>query len=239
MLLYIKHIDIEGPATLGEFFKHRGFASRTIEMTARDNSFPDSLDDIEAVVSLGGPMNVYEEKKYSFLREENTFIQRVLTEEIPFMGLCLGSQLLAKAANARVGRSPEQEIGFSTVQLSPQGQGDPLFKGVSAQFPVFQWHEDMWELPPGSQWLAASKACPHQAFRLGQNAYGLQFHVEITDKSIREWAQEYFKDNDPDKSKKIQQMIDEYFDKKKEFDAVAQTIYTNFLKIIWSHKVSV
>ena len=195
MILFLKHIAIEGPETLGRFLEGKGFDIKILELQDGD-SLPQNLDDVEAVVSLGGPMNVYEEDKHPFLKQENVFLKKVLEKEIPFIGLCLGSQLLAKACGAKVRESPKKEIGFFSVQLTPEGKKDPLFAGLSENLDVYQWHEDMWELPSEATLLASSGACPHQAFRVGANAYGLQFHVEITDVSIKEWAQAYFPPDD-------------------------------------------
>ncbi len=110
MILIIKHIDIEGPGTFGDFLTTKGEPFRIVELGAGEK-LPSNLDGIHAVVVLGGPMNVYEEDKYPFLKDENSFIQDVLKKEIPYFGICLGSQLLAKAAGARVVRSPVKEIG--------------------------------------------------------------------------------------------------------------------------------
>ncbi len=234
MILYIKHIDIEGPGTLGKFFEQKGFKSQIIDLGKKDQ-LPNSLKDIEAVVVLGGPMNVYEEKKYPFLKKENDFLKNILEEKIPFLGICLGSQLLARAAGARVGRSPVKEVGFSTAQLSDDGKKDPLFEGVSEKFDVYQWHEDMFEVPKEGSLLAFSSGCPHQAFKVGAQAYGLQFHVEITDISIREWSDSYIKENLDDKSLKDQMLMD-YKKKQRRFNKTAKTIYSNFLKIIEARK---
>src|SRR5262245_3600054 len=114
MIIYLQHIDIEGPDTLGEYFAQRGFESKIIELY-RGEPLPDSLDGVEAVVCFGGPMNVDEERLYPFLKPEIDFIKKVVKAGIPYLGLCLGSQLLAKACGAKVIKSPVKEVGFSTV----------------------------------------------------------------------------------------------------------------------------
>lgn len=228
MILYIKHIDIEGPETLGSYLENEGFESQTFNLYDGD-ALPQLSDKVEAVISLGGPMNVYEEDKYSYLSDENMFIQNILERKIPYLGLCLGSQLLAKACSAKVVRFPEEEIGFSTVKLLDAD--DDLFKGLKENILAYQWHGDMWELPEGATLLASSAICPHQAFRIGVNAYGLQFHVEITDKSIQEWCDAYVKD--PKECARMKsEMLDVYKTRQKEFEATAQQIYKNFVDII-------
>ena len=235
MILILKHIEIEGPATIGQFFTDEGFEIRVLDLH-KGGRLPKTFDHLDAVISLGGPMNVYEEDKYPFLKEENVFLQGILERGIPFMGICLGGQLLAKASGSKVGRSPEKEVGFAPVQLTAAGKKDPLFQGVAGPLDVFQWHEDMFEVPAAGTLLASSSACPHQAFRVGQCAYGVQFHIEITDQSIREWSEAYFPAGDRTFAEKKKAMLADYQKKKEQFNDVADKIYENFLKIVVSHK---
>ncbi len=230
-ILFIKHINIEGPETLGVFFQEKGLDMQTIELSDGER-LPEDLTGIQAVVSLGGPMNVYEEEKYPFLKKEDVFLKQVVSREIPFLGLCLGSQLLAKACGAKVEKSPQKEVGFLPVQLTELGQKDPLFSGINTTIDAFQWHEDMFQIPEGAQLLASSPACPHQAFKVGPYAYGLQFHVEITDKSIRDWSEAYFPKEDDVLKRKKEAMLKDYAQRKGIFDQVANQIYLNFLEMV-------
>lgn len=232
MIYFLKHISIEGPGTIGDFFFKKGIITKTIDLEKGDK-FPETVDQIKALIVLGGPMNVYEEDKYAFLVDENIFIKKVLDQEIPYLGICLGAQLLAKATGAQVIKSPQKELGFSQINLTKEGEADVLFRDMNCALPMFQWHEDMVELPKGAQLLARSKACPHQAFRVGTNAYGLQFHVEITDEHIAKWCDTYItKHNECDEMKK--EMLKEYTMVKEGFVKQAEIIYNNFLTIIQS-----
>jgi GMP synthase (glutamine-hydrolysing) len=235
MILFLKHIGIEGPETICDFFKKKKFQMKELELQKGD-PLPSDLKNIEAVVSLGGPMNVYEEEKYPFLAAEDKFIKKVLKEEIPFLGVCLGSQLLSKAAGSSVGKSPVKEVGFFGVDLTKQGEHDPLFHGLKNKFEVYQWHEDMFEIPKNGKLLASSPNCPHQAFRYGRNAYGLQFHVEITDKTIIDWTDEYFKSGDAFLLGKRNDMLKRYQEIKETFHKNSDTIYENFLTIMQATK---
>jgi GMP synthase-like glutamine amidotransferase len=228
MILAIKHIDIEGPGSIGDFLHD---AARLISIidVGRRHFLPHDLKNIEAIISLGGPMNVYEEEKYPFLKEEDTFIKKVLQQKIPFLGICLGSQLLAKAAGAKVTKSPQQEIGWSQVKLTDAGKKDPLFQNLPDELKVFQWHEDMFEIPPNGVLLASSKGCPHQAFRIGENAYGLQFHVEVTPKIVDSWIDAYAKNEA--KSPVFENIRSEFLRVEQAYAAQAKQMYENFFKI--------
>ncbi len=225
MILIVKHIAIEGPGTLGDFLKAKGEAFRIVELGAGEE-LPADPTLFKAVVVLGGPMNVDQEASYPFLKPENEFIGKVLKTGVPYLGICLGAQLLAKAAGAPVGQSPAKEIGWYHITLTQEGKKDPLFKGFRAQDPVYQWHEDMFQIPRGGLLLATNTGCPHQAFKVGLNAYGLQFHIEVTDKSIKAWCDEY------GRLDHARSMIEEYGKVKPVFEKQAQRLYQNFWKII-------
>ncbi len=177
-------------------------------------------------------MKVDEEKKYPFLVPEQLFIQEVLKKQIPFLGICLGSQLLAKAAGAKVVKSPVKEIGWYNVQLTPEGQKDPLFNGFKESEPIYHWHGDMFEIPSEGHLLATAQGCPHQAIKVGANAYGLQFHVEVTDKSIKEWCDEYCQHDLPGRPEHAQNMLNDYVRYEQQFRSQANRLYENFLGII-------
>ncbi|MDP8266860.1 MAG: type 1 glutamine amidotransferase [Candidatus Aceula meridiana] len=231
MIVFLKQIAIEGPGTMGDFFKNAGFKTRIIDLEAGE-SLPASLEDIESVVVLGGPMNVYEEQKHPFLADENLFIQKVIEAEIPFMGICLGSQLLAKACDAKVTKAPEKEVGFYDVALTEEGTCDPLFKGLEPNLKVFQWHEDAFNIPKQARHLAQSERCHHQAFRVGKNAYGLQFHVEVKRDIIESWIKEYWKIEDAEQDQKAQDILGDYDKMKTKFNTAADILYNNFLDIV-------
>jgi GMP synthase (glutamine-hydrolysing) len=230
MILIIKHIDIEGPGTLGDFLETQGEPFRIVELGAGEE-LPDPKI-FKAVVVLGGPMNVDEEDRFPFLKPENDFIKEVLKAGIPFLGICLGSQLLAKAAGARVVKSPVKEIGWYQVQLTAEGQQDPLFKGFRPQDPIYHWHGDMFQIPSNGKLLATAQGCPHQALKVGDNAYGLQFHVEVTDRSIKEWSDEYAANDLEGRGNFAKSMMDDYWKYREVFEAQAKQLYQNFMSIV-------
>lgn len=227
MILFIKHVEIEGPETLGCFFAEQGYALKTVNLHDGD-ALPEELRGIDAVIPLGGPMNVYEEERYPFLKQEDAFLKKVLAARLPLLGICLGAQLLAKAAGGKVIRSPQQEIGWFTVDITPAGRNDPLFDNLPDPLEVFQWHGDMCVPPPKAVLLASSPACPVQAFRCGDNAYGWQFHAEITDKSIRDWSEDF----PAEQSAKREAMLRRYSEIHGLFHEHGRRLCENFLKVM-------
>jgi GMP synthase-like glutamine amidotransferase len=184
--LILMHVESEGPGTLGEFLERTGRPWQTVRLHDGEQ-LPDELAGLDAVVSMGGPMNVYEEEKFPFLAAETAFLRRAIERDVPVLGICLGAQMIAKACGARVVRSPQgEELGWRQVRRTPEGMRDDTFDGFPESFEVFQWHGDMFEVPDGGTLLAASDGCSHQAFRC-RRAVGLQFHLEVTDDLLASW----------------------------------------------------
>jgi len=231
MIIFVKHISIEGPGMLGDFFESMGYKTKEIDLE-RGERLPEELEGIRAVVVLGGPMNVYEEDKYMYLKEEDSFIKKVLAKQIPFLGICLGAQLLAKAAGARVTKASREEIGFFKVELTEHGRSDIFFEGISGVIDVFQWHEDTFDVPGEGNLLARSDRCVNQAFRVGGKAYGMQFHLEVTENMIREWLLEYSDKDSVEFGERAALIMDRYEQVKKDLVLTCSKICNNFEKII-------
>src|SRR2546428_383274 len=188
--LVLQHVAIEGPGTLAPYLEARGWTLETVALYAGACP-PEDARGYQAVIVMGGPMGVYDEAEYPFLRDEQHFLRRAMAQEVPLLGICLGSQLLAKALGARVYRNAQKEIGWYTVDLTPAGAADPLFAGLPLSLPVFQWHGDAFDLPAGARPLASSPLCAHQAFRYGDRVYGLLFHLELTPAIIHTWIEAF------------------------------------------------
>jgi GMP synthase-like glutamine amidotransferase len=229
MVLIIKHIDTEGPGTLGDFFENTQWETRVIELNKNEVLPP--VDSCEAIITLGGPMNVYEEGKYPFLKDEDRFLKRAIKEGVPILGICLGAQLLAKAVGAKVKKAEHKEIGWHSVNLTDDGRKDSLFQGLSDSLSVFQWHEDTFELPRGAKLLATSRTCHNQAFRFGRNAYGLQFHLEVNAEMIDSWIKEYQVES---KEFDVKDMLIETYRNSEPLKKLADVVYFNFAKVITS-----
>ena len=188
-LLIVKHVDIEGPGLIEDCLRQERIPYQVLSLES--GLHLPKLDDLTHIVILGGPMNVYEEDQYPFLKEEDLFIKEAIQRGKSLLGICLGAQLIAKALGAKVFKAPVKEIGWYDVSLTRIGSIDPFFSHLPRTFPVFQWHGDTFEIPHSAILIATSSLVPHQAFRYGDNAYGLQFHLEVTQDIIREWMETY------------------------------------------------
>lgn len=175
----VQHVSCEAPGTLGEVLAERGIATEIFRPFEGD-SLPRKIEGADGLILLGGPMGVYEERQYPFLREERRLIEAGLKKEKPILGICLGSQLLATVLGAAVTRGKEKEIGWHSVYLSEAARSDPLLKGMDPSFVAYHWHGDIFDLPPGAVLLASSDRTACQAFRYGDQTYGLLFHMETT-----------------------------------------------------------
>ncbi len=142
------------------------------------------------LVVMGGPMNVDETERYPFLATEVRWLQTAIAAGMPTLGVCLGSQLMAKALGAKVRPNRVKEIGWYEIELLPAARNDRLFAGCQPRETVFQWHGDTFDLPPGAVQLAHTATCELQAFRYGEAAYALQFHLEITAAMVADWLAE-------------------------------------------------
>ena len=151
--------------------------------------------EFDAVVVLGGGMNVRDADRLPWMRAEIELLRDAMQERIPVLGICLGAQLLAAAAGAEVRRSPSPEIGWFDVARSEAGADDPVLGRLPARFLAYEWHSYAFALPAGAVELARSAACS-QAFRLGEHTWGVQFHPEVLPEIVRAWALDYRSDPD-------------------------------------------
>lgn len=191
-VLYIQPISCEGPGLIEET-RPRHTQAEVIRPVI-GHTIPARATDYAAIVVLGGPMGVYEADQHPWLKDLFELLHQAIEEQIPTLGICLGSQAIAAVAGAHVGPTGYQEIGWGPVHLTEAGKSDPLLGGLSSPIEVFHWHGDRWELPHWAELLASSDKCDHQAFRLGKRIYGLQFHIEVSSETPPMWAEAYLED---------------------------------------------
>jgi GMP synthase (glutamine-hydrolysing) len=144
----------------------------------------------DAALSLGGAMHVDQEDRHPWIAAEKALLRELLEAERPLLGLCLGAQMMAAAAGTEPHRARRPEIGWFGVELTPEGDGDPLLGPLAPGFEAFEWHSYEVPLPPKATPLARNDACL-QAFRLGETAWGLQFHPEVSAADARSWIDGY------------------------------------------------
>jgi GMP synthase (glutamine-hydrolysing) len=178
-ILAIQHVRCETLGTIADVLNVVNI-SPTCILTFDGQSVPSGLREYDGLIIMGGSMGVYEQERYPFLRQEIRLIEEALRKNIPVLGVCLGSQLLAATLGAPVTKGKTKEIGWYPVTLAQAAASDPLWTGLKSSFTAYHWHGDIFELPSGAVSLASSDRTPHQAFRYGRSAYGVLFHMEVT-----------------------------------------------------------
>lgn len=149
---------------------------------------PRPVSEYDAVMVFGGSMHPDQDDHFDWLAHEEDFLRSVLEKDVPALGVCLGAQMLARAAGARVAPASAPEIGWFEVELTPEGRADPVLEALPERTTAFQWHSYTFGVPDGGAELARSAVCT-QAFRRG-SAWGIQFHAEVTLEMARAWIEE-------------------------------------------------
>jgi GMP synthase (glutamine-hydrolysing) len=183
-VLSLIHEDDAPTGTFADAVRQRG--AELTEWNLARGAPPESPASFDAVFVFGGLIQVDQEEAHPWLRDENDLIKELLADQVPLFGVCLGGQLIAKAAGARVGPAPQEEVGWHEVELTPEAAADPVFGGSPERFNAFQWHYYSFDLPPGAVPLARSPI-GLQAFRIGGAAWGIQFHAEVTREIVEGW----------------------------------------------------
>jgi GMP synthase-like glutamine amidotransferase len=183
----LQHIRCEPPGLFSGVLRARGIAAETVELD-EGGRLPDWRG-LDLVIAMGGPMGAHDDAQHPWLAGERSWIAAAVHAGVPFFGVCLGAQLLAASLGAPVRTGAVPEVGVLPVTLTGAARGDPVFGALGTEFPALQWHGDTFGIPAGAVHLARSAAYPNQAFRFGETAYAVQFHVEVTRAMLAGWAE--------------------------------------------------
>ncbi|MEM8836726.1 MAG: type 1 glutamine amidotransferase [Pseudomonadota bacterium] len=238
-ILVFQHVDVEHPAAFRDFWREAGITWDAVELDEGE-PIPD-LDPYDLLVVMGGPQDVWQEDLHPWLVPEKAAIKRWVTDlRRPYLGVCLGHQLLAEAVGGTVELGARSEVGPTPARLTLAGREDPLFEGIAADLMTFQWHSaEVTSLPKGAVVLAENDVCAIQALRFGECAYGLQYHVELTQDTIPEWraipaykaslAEAVGEDNVP-------AMVADTEEKLPEFRKVARRLNSNLMQLVQANR---
>jgi GMP synthase (glutamine-hydrolysing) len=188
-ILLIVHQDDAGPGVFGDSLD--GYEVEEWRPAAGRDA-PAAFD---ALIVFGGGMHVDQEAEHPWLAAEKRLLGEALDRRLPTLGVCLGAQLVAEAAGARVAPAPRPEVGWYDVNLTEEAGVDPLLRGMPGRLRAFEWHSYGFELPPGAVALAHSEV-GLQAYRVGEWAWGVQFHAEVTAETLASWSDAYGNDDD-------------------------------------------
>jgi len=181
----LQHISCEPPGIYAEMLTDRGIGIDVVELDDGDD-LP-GWPEVELVLAMGGPMSVHDEAEHAWLAGEKRWIADAVRAGVPYFGVCLGAQLLAASLGAQVFAGNRPEVGVLPVEVAAAARGDPVLGSLGDEFLALQWHGDTFGIPAGAVRLAGSAAYQNQAFRFGEAAYGVQFHVEVTGRMLADW----------------------------------------------------
>jgi GMP synthase (glutamine-hydrolysing) len=193
--LAVVHQPDAGPGVFAEEMRERGVELDQWRLSERGKGPPREIADYDAVLTFGGAMHADQEDRHPWLRFEKDFLAAMLDDGMPLLAVCLGTQLLADAAGGTARRASEPEIGWLEVEVTEEGGADPVIGPLAPRFTAFQWHSYEALPPGGAAILARSRVCP-QAYRIGERAWGIQFHAEVTASDVRKWIDDYRSDED-------------------------------------------
>ena len=181
---YFQHVPFEGLGSIGEWISMNGH-SLTVTKLFENADFPE-ISDIDWLIVMGGPMNVYDEEQFPWLKDEKRFIRQAIDAGKTVLGICLGSQLVSSALGAKVYKNRENEIGWFDIELTSLAQSGSLFFDMGNRIKVFHWHGDTFDLPENAILLASSDCTKNQAYVYKNKVLALQFHLEPTLDSLME-----------------------------------------------------
>jgi GMP synthase-like glutamine amidotransferase len=185
-VLAFRHVPFEHLGLIADSLEEHRIACEYVDLY-RGGAHPD-VDAVDGLIFMGGPMSANDD--FPYIRQELDIIGEAVSQRLPILGVCLGSQLIAKALGADVYANAVKEIGWYPVHWTDAAAHDRLHQDLATPETVFHWHGETFDLPPGAELLAYSAACRNQAYRVIDNVYGLQYHLEVTPEMIADWLEQ-------------------------------------------------
>jgi len=185
-ILVIKNNPDTPPCLVGDHLEAAG-ATLTTVLPHHGSPLPASSQGFDGAIILGGPQHAGNDKDYPAFPPMLDLLSEFHAQEKPLLGLCLGSQLLARTFGEKVRRHEHFEIGYPELGITPAGQDDPLLAGLAPRQHIFQWHEDTFDMPKGAVHLMQGDVCRNQGFRYGRTAYAFQCHFEVSEELAGKW----------------------------------------------------
>jgi GMP synthase (glutamine-hydrolysing) len=211
-LLVFQHHKNEPASILGTVLRDHGHHLRVIELYA-GQSVPSDLDNVDGIISMGGPANVDETEKYPWLAKEMEYLKNAHARSVPMVGICLGAQLIATALGGKVAAMAKPEVGWAGIKLAFPGTVDTIYQGIPWESMQGHLHgQEVTQLPPGGTPLAGSKLCKTQAFKVGLTTYAFQYHFEWTEQDIRLAAKDEMVARSDTTSDSIEKGIAQHYD---------------------------
>lgn len=184
-ILIVQHAPHEHPAAVRRALESQGIQTLWLHPYLGE-AYP-KVGELAGMISLGGPMGANDEEDHPWVRSEIELLRQCVLEGLPTVGICLGGQMMARALGGRVERNGSHEVGWFPIDVTPEGAADPILGAAGSRPTVYHWHQDTFFPPPEAVMLASSKACARQAYRVGDKAYGFQFHPEADHQLVGEW----------------------------------------------------
>jgi GMP synthase (glutamine-hydrolysing) len=193
--LAVVHQADAGPGVFADEMRERGVELEEWMLSERGTGPPREIAEYDAVLTFGGAMHADQEDRHPWLRFEKDFLAAMLDDGMPLLAVCLGTQVLADAAGGEARRASKPEIGWFEIEVTDEGASDPVIGPLAPSFTGFQWHSYEALPPDGAAILARTPVCP-QAYRIGERAWGIQFHAEVTAPDVDKWIDDYRSDED-------------------------------------------
>lgn len=218
-LLILQHVESEPAGLWSGLIRESGYPHRVVRLY--EGQLPPDPAEISRVLCLGGPMNVDEDSRYGFLSVEKDFIRRAVRAGLPYFGICLGAQLLARALGAAVYKAPCEETGWDLVDRESEVPDAVFPRELGDKLQVFQWHSDTFDVPDGAVRLHRGERVLNQSFRWGSKAYGIQFHVEVDGDLLARW----FAEEDP----RRQEYLRRWHERRQQLTELSRRIFSAWL----------